>query len=1105
MLLPAISLWAQVTTSSITGVVKTSDGKVLEGATVTAIHQPSGTKYVVVAGKNGIYTMPSVRVGGPYTITASYTGFQVNEQADVFANLGTAANVDLTLTDSGTKLTEVVVTSTRSSLISSKRTGASTTFGREAISRIPTVGRTVNDITKYNPYGNGRSFAGQDPRYNNFTIDGSVFNNGFGLGSQAQAGGRTGSTAISLDALEEVQINIAPYDIRQSGFAGAGVNAVTRSGTNDFNGSAYYLWNNRDLAGDKADTSKVPQTPFETKTWGFRVGGPIIKNKLFFFANAEFVKSARPALDFVAAKPGAVGNQSRTTATDLNDLSSFLKTNLGYDLGAIDNFNNELNSDKFLIRLDYNISDKHKLSVRYANHNSQSDVIISNSSSGNLAGNGNRQNLSTAISGQNTGYIIQDNTRSIVAELNSTISSRFANQFLATYNKQIEDRKYRTSLFPTIDILSGPKEATYTSIGFDPFTPNNRLDYSTLNFTDNFTWFAGKHTITAGIAFEAFKSNNLFVPSSNGVWTFNSIQDFKDAVLAYKANPDLTVAPDTIARFNYRYSLLPEGQLPWQVFKTNTTSLYFQDEFKLQRNFTLTGGLRFDYVTIPNTAEQYYNPVVAGMTFKLPDGTPTKVNTGIMPKAHLYVSPRIGFNWDVLNNRTFQVRGGTGMFLSRMPYVLLSNQLGNNGVQTGVYNVQNTVAFPFTLDPSKYAPTTTDITKLSGYAINASDPNIKFPQIWKTNLAVDYRLPFAGIIATLEGIYNKSYNSLNYYDVNLNTYNGKFAAGPDTRPIYPALDLPSSAVNAARFINPQVTNVYVLTNNDKGHSYTLTAKLEKPITKAWGGMLAYTYGVARDISFVASTVNANVPTTTGVNYLTEANSDNDLRNRIVGSGSYRLTYGKGIAGATTFTLGFVSTNAAPSLVTGSNVSYIYSNDMNGDGQQNDLIFIPKKATDIVFAPITNRNTGAVIYTKEQQEAAFEQYINSTDYLSSRKGNYAERNGAKYPWLTRFDFSVEQDLIVKVGKSKKANTLRFRMDILNAGNLINHDWGVGYVTTTANPLTYVKRDAATGIPSFNLAQVTVNGKSGLVNQAFLKSKTIDDVYQIQFGLRYIFGN
>jgi hypothetical protein len=1087
---------AQVTSGSLSGLVKGSDGNFLNGASVTAIHEPSGSKYVSVANKKGTYSFPSVKIGGPYTITVSYVGFKPASETEIYVSLGVPSNHDFTLTSESRTQTEVVVTSTgRRGVINAKRTGASATLGREAINRTPTIGRTINDITKYNAYSNGRSFGGQDSRLNNFTIDGSVFNNGFGLGSQAQAGGRTNSSAISLDALDELQINIAPYDIRQSGFAGAGINAVTRSGTNQFSGSVYHFWNNNDLVGKKADTAKVPVTAFQNRTYGFRFGGPIIKNKLFFFANAEFITGVRPALDWVANQPGASGNVSRTTAADLLDLQSFLKTNLNYDLGKIDNYNLNSKSNKFIARIDYNINQVHKLTVRYSHHDSESDQIISQSNSSNTAGNGNRTNSALAISGENTGYTIQDNTRSIVAELNSNFRGGFSNQFLVTYNKQIEDRGYKTpGLFPTVDILQSG--STYTSIGMDPFTPNNRLNYSTFNVSNNLSFTRGKHSFVAGVAFESFKSNNLFFYASNGVWVFNSIADFKTAVLAYKANPNLTTSPVAINRFNYRYTLLPNGQLPWQTFKTNTQSLYFQDEFKATSNLRITGGIRFDYVNVPNTARDYFNPVVAAFTFKDRDGKDTKVNTGTTPDSRLYLSPRLGFNWDVKGKKTTQVRGGTGIFLSRIPYVLISNQLGNNGVNIGLINNTGTAALnnPFTLDPTRYTPASTDINALSGYNINASAQDLKFPQVWRTNLAIDQKLPWEGIVATAEFIYNKNINALNYEDVNLKAPTTTFAAGSDRRSTYPALGLSGSAASNARFINPKVGNVFVLTNNNTGYSYSLTTKLEKPITKSWGGMLGYTFAKARDLSSVGSTVNANIPSTLGVNLIEEGFSDNDLRHRIVANVSYRLNYGKRIGGATTFTLGMVSAS-------GSKLSYIFSNDMNGDGQINDLIYIPNNANELAFAPLT---VGSTTYTPAQQEAAFNEYINNNEYLRGRKGKYAERNGVSFPWLTQMDFAVEQDFTVKTGKKATNNTLRFRVDIQNFGNLLNKSWGVGNVTTTATPLTYAGLNAS-GQPTMRLATQVINGQTGLLRDTFVKSRTVNDVYQVQLSIRYIFNN
>ena len=1088
--------FAQVTTSNISGTIVDASKKAIEGATITVIHEPSGTKYTTTSNRVGAYDFLNIRIGGPYKLVASSVGYRQFEQVDIFAPLGITSNVDIKMDFNTSSLENIVIKGERNSIINSKSNGTSVTIGRQALNATPTIGRNVNDVTKYNAYSNGRSFAGQDSRFNNFTIDGAVFNNGFGLGSDAQAGGRTNSTAISLDALDELQINITPYDIRQSGFAGAAINAVTRSGNNDFSGSVFRFWNNRDLAGTKAASKidNIPVTPFNVETNGFRFGGPIVKDKLFFFINGEFTNGTNPALNWVANRPGATGNVSRTTASDLEDLKTFMKSNFDYDLGAIDNFNNESFSRKMLARIDYNISDVHKLTLRYAHHDSQSDVPISNSNAGNTAGNGNRQNLALAIAGQNTGYIIEDNTRSAVLELNSSFKNRVSNQFIATYNKQLEDRAYRTAIFPTVDILSGVGGSTYTSVGFDPFTPNNKLNYSTLNIANNTTLVRGKHTITLGAAFESFKSNNLFFYASNGVWVYNSIADFKTAALAFKANPALTTSPVPIARFNYRYTLLPDGKQPWQTFENQFYTVYAQDEVKMTSNFRISYGARLDYLNIVNTASDYYNPYVASLQFREPSGVPFNINTGSMPKSRLYVSPRFGFNWDVKGNKRTQVRGGSGLFLSRLPYVLISNQLGNNGVNIGLVNATGNTAlnYPFTTDPTKYTPTTTDVNSLRGYNINYGDQDLKFPQIWKSNIAIDQKLGW-GVVATLEAIYNKNINMLNYYDANLKRPSTQFS-GNDQRDIYPALDLSGSAASTARFLNPGIGNAFVLTNNNVGYSYSLTAKLEKPVTKNFGGVIAYTHAKSTDLSSVASTVNASTPSIYGVNYLQQGFSDNDLRHRFMGYVNYRLNYGGKFGGATTFSLGLVSAS-------GFKLSYTYSSDVNGDGQFNDLIYVPAAGNNLIFQDYA---VGTTTYTAAQQAEAFSAYIDGNSYLKNKRGGYAERNGAESPWLTRLDFAIEQDLVIKTGKKGKSNTIRLRADFLNFGNLLNNNWGVSNISTTPQPLNYRGRTSA-GTPIYRLATQVVNGNTVLLRDSWVKSRTLNDVYQIQLGVRYIFNN
>jgi len=1073
--------FGQITTSTISGVVKNEKKEVLAGATIHATHTPTGTEYRTTTNKSGVYVLPAVRVGGPYVIHASFVGFRKGEEMDINTQLGVTSNIDFVLVSEATQLKEVVVTSGRVGIFSKERTGAAQQFGRRELTTIPITGaRTIDGITKYNPFGNGNSFGAQDSRMNNFTIDGSQFNNNFGLGSSAQAGGRTGASAISLDAIDQLQVNIAPFDIRQSGFTGAGINAVTRSGTNEIEGSVYQTQRNNSsrYVGDNARGVKVTASKFDEKVQGFRLGAPIIKNKLFIFGNYESIERTEPGTTWISEGSPLTGNQvSRVKYSDMQTLSTFMKEKFGYVTGPWEGYSNTNASKKFLIRTDWNINDNNKLTARYVHHNSEAEINISNSQS---AGAGNRTTQYNAMSFKNSGYIIQDNTRSAVLELNSKFSNTLHNNLIVSYDKQIEDRGYLSAMFPTIDIREGA--ATYTSVGFDPFTPGNKLNYWTFNVTNNITKYMEKHTLVGGFNFQKYQSNNLFYPASNGVYIFNSLNDFYTAAnqsLANGGRPS-TFAP---ARFQLRYSALAGGVEPMQVLKTNRLDFYLQDEYNASKNLKLTFGLRTNIISFENTALE--NKVITAMTF----ANGEKWNTGVMPKTQLLFEPRFGFNYDVKGQKKTQIRGGTGIFTGRPPYVFLSNQIGNNGVLTGFIDVSGTAAanYGFTANPNQYFIPSTP-TLPSTFDLALTDPNYKMPQVWKSNLAVDQKLPWLGLVASVELLYNETLNAVHYYNANLDKPVGNLL-GNDNRPLFANTD-------AGVRVNDNVSMAAVLTNRNGAFNRSATFKLEKPVSKGIWGYVAYTTANAQDFMDAGSIASGSWQSAVSVfgnNTLNLATSSNLVRNRIVGLLGYRKEYGKKYGGATTITLGYVGAQNNP-------FSYVVAGDLNGDRVfNNDLVYVPKVWDEVRFSPLT---VGTRVYTEAEQQAAFWNFVSQDPYLSTRRGQYAERNALALPFLHRFDLSVAQDVFVKIGG--KRNAFQIRADILNFGNMLNNKWGVSQRAGAPQLLNFVSRDA-NNVPYYRLAtQRDAAGVTYLAKDTYMYNSSVFDVWTAQLGIRYTFG-
>ncbi len=1079
----ATGLRAQgVTTAAIAGVVTDSSGAPLEGARVVALHQPSGTAYAAMTRADGRFTIPGMRVGGPYRVSVALVGYRQEAQDQIQLTLGGTADLRFALARATLELEPVTVTATSNPVFSAERTGAATTIAATQIAHLPTISRRVEDLLRltpqYSPMSFGFSFAGQDNRLNNMTIDGSYFNNSFGLAGQP--GDRTGVAPVSLDALEQLQVNVAPYDVRQGNFVGAGINMVTKSGTNDVTGTLYYNTRNDNFVGTHAGPNTFKPGSFKYHDVGVALGGPIIRNRLFFFGSFEDDGQTAPGTTF-RANTGAPtdtvkGNVTRVLASDLDALSSYLKNNFNYVSGPYQGYDFKVPSTRFLARLDYNLSDRNKLSLRYNLLNSSSDILLSNSGS---LGLGSRRSTLNSLNFANSNYAILENIRSVVGEWNSSIARNMSNNFIAGYTTSDESRKnISPPWFPLVEILQGG--TNYTTFGFEPFTPDNQLRYHSYQLQDNYTIYLPQHSLTFGVSVEKYHSANVFFPGAQSVYVYNSLADFYGDANCYLANVatagSCTSSGVTLRRFQVEWSNIPGQSEPVQPLDVLYAGAYAQDEWRPISHLTLTGGLRIDAPKFKNTA--YDNPVADTMTFRDAGGAPVHYNSGSLPGVNLLVSPRLGFNYDVRGEQKTQIRGGTGIFTGRPAYVWISNQIGNTGVLTGFKQADSTTAYPFNPDPDHYKPATVQGGPASSFQLALTDPNFKFPQLWRSNIAVDQRLPW-GLTGTAELLYSKDVNGIGYINANLPAPQTQFS-GPDRRPRW-----------TKNRIEDSVSSAIVLTNEGKGYSWNLAFSLERSFQSGWFAKLGYTYGVSRntvDAGSIASGSWTGNPIFLDPNNPAAGYSQFSPGHRVFASATYSRDF-TGV-GPTSVGLYFEGRSAG-------NGSYVYSGDLNGDGASgNDLIYVPRNTSEMNFTSLTvGKCPACTIYTPAQQAAAWEAFINQDAYLTSRRGAYAQRNAVFLPMVYRADMSLSQD----VGRSiaGRPNRLQIRFDILNVTNLLHNDWGVAQGFVTTQPLVSAGVDA-TGAPTYRLA--TSGGQ--LISKSFQKVVTTADVWRMQLGVRYL---
>ncbi|MBL85117.1 MAG: TonB-dependent receptor [Winogradskyella sp.] len=1054
MFISAVSFAQGVTTASINGQITEANGDPLPGANIVAVHTPSGTTYGVATDFDGYYRISNMRTGGPYKITISYVGYQEYVNEEVYLELGESQRISISLSEDANALDEVVVTGTTNSIFDSGKTGAETKVSRTQVNTLPTVSRNIADFARLSPQAKITgddviSIAGQNNRFNAIYIDGAVNNDVFGLAASGTNGGQTGVSPISLDAIETFQINVAPFDVRQSGFAGGSINAITKSGTNTYTGSAYTFLRNQDLAGKTpvdlaGDNGREKLDEFSSNIYGIRIGGPIVEDKVFFFVNYENEKRETP-------QPFNIENyRGDATASDLTDLSNFLINNFGYNPGGYANNTASLNSDKFIAKVDWNINENHTLALKHSYVKAvQLDAPASNTGSINF--------FNRAIN-------FESITNSTSLELNSKFGNKYSNNLVIGYTTVNDNRDPNGSPFPSVQIFDAAGSSIF--FGSEPFSTANLLEQRILTLTNNFQIYSGRHTVTIGTNNEFSSAKNVFFRQNFGDYRFNDLDAF------YAGTPN---------RYRYGYSLLggfgddSNGAAEFDLFQFG---FYVQDEVNMTDNFRLTAGLRID---IPYWEDGLENEDFNTRTIPLleqagKDLRGARVGQGINPNLHL--SPRLGFNWDVKGNNSTQIRGGLGIFTSRVPLVWPGGTYNNNGVTAGFIQLTGSNAPSFNPDPTGQFADPAPGSGSIGGQVDLFAKDFMLPQVFKTNIAIDQKLPH-GFTFSADFIWNDNITAVAYENINIR--GPQFTTtGAGSRPNYGFEDIDNT-----------YSDIYLGYNTGAGSSYNIAGTLSNVIKNDKIDLrtsATYSYGKSEVLLDATSSQNSsqwrNLETVNGSNRPDLSISDFSPGHRVLANSTFEFKWTENIK--TRIGLFYEGAEGSP-------FSYVY----NGSGLLSDtgsfsaLIYVPRDFEEAQLIA-----DGDV--TAEQQWAALDAYIESNDYLRTRRGKFAERNADRSDWTHIVDLKFAQEFGIKFGN--KVHRLELTADIFNFTNLLNKEWGV---RTFANfnqvQLLNFEGFAADGTtPQFTFDERATETDNIIDDSGFQSSR-----WQMQVGLRYTF--